>query len=89
MHVCQLSMCLEKLKFDRIMPVLQNNIGSWLMCINRAMDALRKLLINTEARVTQGNSLLRFSLAERPDPHAFITQRMHTNHEPIIVKILP
>ena len=37
-------MYLKKLKFGKIMSLLENNIVSWLACMCQVMDALGKLL---------------------------------------------
>ena len=51
-------MGLEKLEFDQIMSVSENNniiiIGSWLTRVHQIMDALGKLLSTQEARVALG-----------------------------------
>jgi len=45
MHVDELSVALEKLKFDKIMSVLYNNIGSCLACKDTYIRACVKYVI--------------------------------------------
>ena len=57
MHVCKLSFGLEKLKFDKIMPML-SAIGSRLVRLRRHVDSLGKLVCSREASVALGDVLL-------------------------------
>lgn len=56
MHVCKLSMGLEKPEFYKIMPI----IGSWLVCICRVMVHLGILLWLALSRDRLGTRALKF-----------------------------
>ena len=57
MHVYKLSVSLAKLKFDKIMSILQDSV--LIVCMCQVMDTLAKLLSTSEARVTLGYHLVR------------------------------
>ena len=45
MHVDELSVALEKLKFDKVMSMVYNNIGSCLACKDTYIHACVKYVI--------------------------------------------
>ena len=90
MHVCKLSVCLEKLQFDKIygsvvkqwVRGLRASVEFWMPLGSRC--ALEKLLVEPQSAIASFALDPYASLVLNNRPDASITWQTNANHEPIV-----